>query len=60
VLRAREDFTDHDLLEFGRAGGHDTLDLEAEKRNRPRDFVDGSVELDVVAEPVEGNFHLKA
>jgi hypothetical protein len=34
------------------------LDLEAEKGDGPRDFLDRSVEgLDVVLEPIDGNFH---
>ena len=34
-----------------------TFDLETEKRDRTGNLVEGNIELDVVAEPVEGKFH---
>ena len=57
MLRARENLTDDNVLEFRRAGAVHGFHFEAEKRDRAGDLVDGGVELYVVAEPVEGNFH---
>ena len=57
VFVADEDFADDDVREFRRAGADDLFDLEAEEGDRAGNLVVRSVEGDVVAEPVERNFH---
>ena len=58
MLRPGEDFANDHMIEFRRAGGNHAFHLKAEKRDRPRNFIDGSIELNVIAEPVEGEFHV--
>mgnify|MGYP003344853091 CR=1 FL=1 len=45
------------ILVGGQPGPAKPRDLEAEKRDRAFELVDGGVELDVVLQPVEGDFH---
>src|SRR5690606_9119314 len=58
VFVAGEDVADDDVVELGRAGVDDLLDLEAEEGDRARDVVGGDAgKINVVLEPGEGNFH---
>ncbi len=60
VLVAGEDVADDDVVEGGRAGADDLLDLKAEEGDSAGDVVVGDTgEINVVLEPGAGNFHEK-